>query len=438
MSAPAILALTLTASLLIGVPIAFSIGIATLVTLYFGGIPIAFLAQQSFTALDSFPLMAVPYFILAGALMETGGLSSRIINVAQEAMGNITGGFGIVTILACALFAAISGSSPATVAAIGSIMIPAMVERGYHKDFAAAVAGSGGGLGIVIPPSIPMIIYGIVAGVSIGDMFLAGFFPGFILSVLMIVWIYITAKKRGYTGTGEPFQLGRFFKSLWDAKWALLAPVIILGGIYSGYFTPTESAVIAVVYGLIIGLFVYRELKWSQIPQALISSALVTGSVMVILGTATAFGKLVTMYQIPTLLANAMLNISENRFILLTLIVILILFVGTFMETLSIIIIFAPLFLPILIRLGVDPIHFGILLVVGAEIGMMTPPLGVNLFVASGISGLPMERVAKAIFPFVIVLTGGLLLMTYVPWISTVVPDTVKVIKAYFAAKGGA
>lgn len=423
MSAPAVLALTLIASLLLGVPIAFAIGIATLVTLYVGGIPLAFIAQQSFTALDSFPLMAVPYFILAGALMETGGLSKRIINVAQEAMGNITGGFGIVTILACALFAAISGSSPATVAAIGSIMIPAMVQRGYSKDFAAAVAGSGGGLGIVIPPSIPMIIYGIVAGVSIGDMFLAGFLPGFFLAGLMIVWIYVTAKKRGYSGTGQPFDMRRFLRAVWEAKWALLAPVIILGGIYTGVFTPTESAVIAVVYGLVVGLFVYRELKWNQIPKTLISSALVTGSVMVILGTATAFGKLVTMYQIPNMLADAMLGISENKYVLLTLIVALVLFVGTFMETLSIIIIFAPLFIPILLKLGIDPIHFGILLVVGAEIGMMTPPLGVNLFVASGISGLPMERVAKSIFPFVIVLTIGLLVMTYIPWISTVIPN---------------
>lgn len=423
MSAPLVLAITLTVSLLLGVPIAFSIGIATLVTLIVGDIPIAFIAQQSFTALDSFPLMAVPYFILAGALMETGGLSKRIINVAQEMMGNVTGGFGIVTIMACALFAAISGSSPATVAAIGSIMIPAMVKRGYSKDFAAAVAGSGGGLGIVIPPSIPMIIYGIVAGVSIGDMFLAGFLPGFLLAGIMILWIYITAKRRGYTGTGVSFNMGRFLRAVWDAKWALFAPVLILGGIYSGIFTPTESAVVAVVYGLIVGLFVYRELKWQDIPRTLISSALVTGSVMIILGTATAFGKLVTMYQIPNMLANAMLGISESKYVLLTLIVLLVLFVGTFMETLSIIIIFAPLFIPIMLKLGVDPIHFGILLVVGAEIGMMTPPLGVNLFVASGISGLSMERVAKAIFPFVLVLVLGLLILTYVPWIATVIPN---------------
>ncbi|MEW9671717.1 TRAP transporter large permease [Ammoniphilus sp. 3BR4] len=423
MSAPVILGLTLIGSLLLGVPIAFSIGIATLVTLWAGGIPAAFIAQQSFTAMDSFPLMAVPYFILAGALMETGGLSKRIINVAQEMMGNVTGGFGIVTILACMLFAAISGSSPATVAAIGSIMIPAMVQRGYSKDFAAAVAGSGGGLGIIIPPSIPMIIYGIVAGVSIGDMFLAGFVPGFLLALLMMIYIYWTAKKRGYKGTGQKFDLGRFFRAVWDAKWALFAPVLILGGIYSGIFTPTESAVIAVVYGFVIGLFVYRELSWKQIPKTLISSAMITGTVMVIMGTATAFGKLVTMYQIPNMLAEGIMGISNNKYVILVLVSILVLFVGTFMETLSIVIILAPLFLPVLIRLGVDPIHFGILLVVGAEIGMMTPPLGVNLFVASGISGLSMERVAKAIFPFVLALVFGLFILLFIPWLSLVIPN---------------
>jgi C4-dicarboxylate transporter DctM subunit len=423
MSEPLILGVTLIASLLLGVPIAFAIGLSTMVTLLIGGIPGAFLAQQSFTALDSFPLMAVPFFILAGALMETGGLSKRIINVAQHAMGNITGGFGIVTILACMLFAAISGSSPATVAAIGSIMIPAMVQRGYSKDFAAAVAGSGGGLGIIIPPSIPMIIYGVVAGVSIGDMFLAGFVPGFFLAGLMMLLIYWISKRRGYLGTGEPFDMGRLLRAMWDAKWALFAPVLILGGIYSGVFTPTESAVIAVVYGLVIGLFVYRELHWRQIPKTLISSAMITGTVMIILGTATGFGKLVTMYQIPNMLANALLGVSENTYVVLLLIVALILFVGTFMETLSIIIILAPLFLPVLIQLGVNPIHFGILLVVGAEIGMMTPPLGVNLFVASGISGLSMERVAKAIFPFVLILTFGLLVLLFIPWMSTVIPD---------------
>ncbi|MBU8879891.1 TRAP transporter large permease [Bacillus sp. FJAT-29790] len=423
MSAPLVLGLVLIICLIIGVPIAFSMGIATVSALLVGGIPASFIAQQSFTAVDSFPIMAVPFFILAGALMETGGLSKRIINVAQEMMGNITGGFGIVTIVACSIFAAISGSSPATVAAIGSIMIPAMVARGYSKEFASAVAGSGGGLGIVIPPSIPMIIYGVVTGVSIGDMFLAGFVPGIFLALLMILVVYLISKKRGYVGTGQKFTFARFAKTSKDAFWALMAPVIILGGIYSGAFTPTESAVIAVVYGLIVGLYVYKELKWKDIPKILISSAMMTGTVMIILGTATAFGKLVSMYQVPNQLADLILGVSENKYVVLLLITVLILFVGTFMETLSIIIILAPLFLPVLEQLGVNPIHFGMLLIVGAEIGMMTPPLGVNLFVASGITGLSIEKVAKAILPFVGILIVGLIIMLFVPWISLVIPN---------------
>ncbi|WP_028391760.1 TRAP transporter large permease [Bacillus cihuensis] len=423
MSVPLVLGLVLIICLLIGVPIAFSMGIATVSALLVGGIPASFMAQQAFTAVDSFPLMAVPFFILAGALMETGGLSKRIINVAQEMMGNITGGFGIVTIIACSIFAAISGSSPATVAAIGSIMIPAMVARGYSKDFASAVAGSGGGLGIVIPPSIPMIIYGVVTGVSIGDMFLAGFVPGIFLALLMILVVYLISKRRGYVGTGQKFNFGRFARTTKNAFWALMAPVIILGGIYSGAFTPTESAVIAVVYGLIIGLFVYKELKWKDVPKILISSAMMTGTVMIILGTATAFGKLISMYQVPNQLADLILGISDNKYIVLLLIVALVLFVGTFMETLSIIIILAPLFLPVLQQLGVNPVHFGILLIVGAEIGMMTPPLGVNLFVASGITGLSIEKVAKAILPFVGILILGLIIMLFIPWISLVIPN---------------
>ena len=423
MSASVVLGVTLIISLIIGIPIAFSIGIATVAALFAGGIPGSFIAQQSFLAVDNFPLMAVPFFILAGALMETGGLSKRIINVAQEMMGNVTGGFGIVTIIASAIFAAISGSSPATVAAIGSIMIPAMVKRGYSKDFASAVAGSGGGLGIVIPPSIPMIIYGVVTGVSIGDMFLAGFVPGIFLATLMIIWIYITSKKRGYVGTGVKFSFRRLLKATKEGFWALMAPVIILGGIYSGVFTPTESAVIAVVYGLVVGLFIYKELKWKDIPKTLIASAMITGTTVIIMGTATGFGKLITMYQVPNQLADLILGVSDSKYVVLLLITALVLFVGTFMETLSIIIILAPLFLPVLIQLGVDPIHFGILLVVGAEIGMMTPPLGVNLFVASGISGLSIEKVSKAIFPFVLVLVFGLTVMLFVPWIALVIPN---------------
>lgn len=408
--------------LFMGVPIAFSIGAATIVGLWIGDIPLALLGQQAFTSLDSFPSMAVPFFILAGALMETGGLSRRIVNAAQSLLGHVTGGLAIVTILASAFFAAISGSSPATVAAIGSIMVPSMVKRGYHKDFSAAVAASGGGLGIIIPPSIPMIIYGISANVSIGGMFMAGFGPGFVIVTILSLTVYFMARKRGYSGSGEKPSFMKVAKAFWDAKWALLSPVLILGGIYGGIFTPTESAVVAVVYGLFVGIFVYKEMKWKDLPKALVSSAIMTGSVLIIMSTATAFGQIIAMYQIPNMIAEAIISISQNKYVVLSLITLLILIVGTFMETLSIIIILAPLFLPVVTSLGVDPIHFGLIMVVGAEIGMLTPPLGVNLFVASGISKLSLETIAKATIPFLFAMILALAIITFVPSVSLFLP----------------
>lgn len=406
-----------------GVPIAFTIGVATMAALWVGGIPFTFLAQNLFSAVDSFTIMAVPFFILAGALMETGGLSRRLIDVANALVGRYIGGLGMVTILACAFFAAISGSSPATVAAIGCMMIPAMIKKGYSKTFSASVAASGGGLGILIPPSIPMIIYGVVGSVSIGQMFLAGIIPGIIISAILLSTAYFIARKNGYKGSNEPFIFKDFLKVLREAIWALLAPVIILGGIYGGIFTPTESAVVAVAYGLIVGLFVYKELKWKDIPGVFIRSAMVTGSVIIIVGMAAAFSKLITMYQIPTMLAQGLLNISENKLVVLALINVAILFAGMFMETLSLIIIFTPLFLPIVMDLGVNPIHFGIILVIGAEIGLMTPPVGVNLFVASGISGVSLEKMSRGILPFILTMIIGLFIMTYVPKISLFLPQ---------------
>jgi len=423
LSAPLVLALTFIVCLLMGVPIAFTIGVATMAALWVGGIPFTFLSQNLFSAVDSFTIMAVPFFILAGALMETGGLSRRLIDVANALVGRYIGGLGMVTILACAFFAAISGSSPATVAAIGCMMIPAMIKKGYSKTFSASVAASGGGLGILIPPSIPMIIYGVVGSVSIGQMFLAGIIPGIIISVILLSTAYFIARKNGYKGSNEPFIFKDFLKVLREAIWALLAPVIILGGIYGGIFTPTESAVVAVAYGLIVGLFVYKELKWKDIPGVFVRSAMVTGSVIIIVGMAAAFSKLITMYQIPTMLAQALLSISENKLVVLALINIAILFAGMFMETLSLIIIFTPLFLPIVMDLGVNPIHFGIILVIGAEIGLMTPPVGVNLFVASGISGVSLEKMSRGILPFILTMIIGLFIMTYIPKISLFLPQ---------------
>ncbi|OAS89041.1 MULTISPECIES: TRAP transporter large permease [Metabacillus] len=426
MTASVALGSVLILCLFVGIPIAVSIGIAVVISLIISGIPAAFLTQSAFTALDSFPLMAIPFFILAGSLMETGGLSTRIIAFANSLMKTFTGGLALVTMMSCLFFAALSGSSPATVAAIGTIMFPAMVKKGYSPEFSAAVSASGGGLGILIPPSIPLIIYGIIANVSISDMFLAGFGPGVIAVLFLIGAIIIISKKRGYTGSGEKIDWKEVFSTFWEAKWALLTPFIILGGVYGGIFTPTESAVIAVIYAFIIGIFVYKELNLQQIKKSIISSSIMTGAILIILSTAAAFSKLIAIYHIPSIIGNFVINLSSNPLIILLLIGLIVLIAGTFMETLSILIIFTPLFLPVVTQLGIDPIHFGIILVIGAEIGLLTPPVGLNLFVASGISKLSIERISIAIIPFILAMVIALVIIILIPQIATFLPYLLK------------
>jgi len=412
--------------LILGIPIAISIGIAVTISILIANITPLFIAQSAFTALDSFPLMAIPFFILAGALMENGGLSNRLIAFANSFMKSLTGGLALVTLMSCLFFAALSGSSPATVAAIGSIMIPAMVKKGYSKEFSSAVAASGGGLGILIPPSIPLIIYGIIANVSISDMFLAGIGPGLVAALFLGGTIVIISRKRGYKGTSQKIDWKEVRTTFWEAKWSLLAPVIILGGIYGGIFTPTEAAVIAVFYAFIIGLFFYKELTFKNIKKAFITSSIMTGSILIILSTAAAFAKLVTMYGIPAAISQYVLAVSTDPLITLLLICLVVLIIGTFMETLSIIIILTPLFLPVITQLGIDPIHFGIALVLAAEIGLLTPPVGVNLFVASGISNLSIERISIAMIPFILAMILSLLVIILVPQISIFLPNLLR------------
>ncbi|QOR67239.1 TRAP transporter large permease [Cytobacillus suaedae] len=405
--------------LLLSVPIGISIGLATLITIFYSGtLPVEFLAKELVTSVDSFPLMAVPFFILAGEIMGKGGISERLFNVANALVGNRTGGFAIATIVTCMFFAAISGSGPATVAAIGGIMIPAMVRQGYDKKFATAVVAAAGSIGVIIPPSIPMVIYGVTGNTSIGDLFIAGIVPGILVGLSMMVWAYYYSKKKGYKGLAEPTSLKKIWKATWDAKWALLIPVIILGGIYGGYFTPTEAAVIAVVYGLFASMVLYKELKFKELPKVLIDSALTTATVLIIVGTATAFGRFLTIEQIPNKVANAMMSISSEPIIIILLITVLLLFVGMFMDTLAAIIILTPILLPIAIQIGYDPVHFGILMIVNLAIGFFTPPVGVNLFVGSGISGVSMGALSRAVIPFVVAMIITLIFLTFIPQLS--------------------
>jgi C4-dicarboxylate transporter DctM subunit len=314
-------------------------------------------------------------------------------------------------------FAAISGSGPATVAAIGGIMIPAMVREGYDKKFATSVVCAAGSLGVIIPPSIPMIIFGVVGETSVGDLFIAGILPGILVAIGLIIWAYIYSSKKGYKGK-EKTSFSKFLKTGWEAKWALLIPVIILGGIYGGIFTPTEAAVVAVVYGVIAGAFLYKELNLKEIPNIIVDASLTTATILIILGMATGFGRLLTVEEIPGKIASAVTAFSESPTIILLLILLVLLIVGCFMETTAAIIILVPILLPIAVEAGMDPTHFGMIVVVGLAIGFITPPLGVNLFVGSGISGLRIETLSRAVMPFFIMMVIALLIISFIPQIS--------------------
>ncbi|MBB6450524.1 C4-dicarboxylate transporter DctM subunit [Geomicrobium halophilum] len=405
--------------LLLSVPIGIALGVASLIALiYSGTLPVEFIVQGLVTSVDSFPIMAVPFFILAGEIMGKGGITNRLFNVANTLVGNKTGGFAIATVITCMFFAAMSGSGPATVAAIGGIMIPAMVSIGYDKKFATALIAAAGSLGVILPPSIPLIMYGTTGGSSVGDLFLAGIIPGIFVGFGLMVFAYFYSRKNGYHGTGIPFDFNTFVRASWEAKWALFIPIIILGGIYGGIFTPTEAAAVAVIYALITGMFLYKEIKIKDLPKVMVDASLTTATVLLIVGAATSFGILLTIEQIPEQVTEAMLALSENPIIIVIIITLLLLIVGTFMDTVAAIIILTPILLPVVSELGFDPIHFGILMVVNLAIGFITPPLGVNLFVASGISGLSIESLSRAIIPFFVVMLITLLVITFVPQLS--------------------
>jgi len=405
--------------LIMGIPIGFSLGISALLGLLLTRIPLIYMAETLFSGADIFPLMAIPGFFLAGNLMEKSGITDKIINIIYEIAGNVPGGLAVVTIFSCMFFAALSGSGPATTAAIGSIMIPAMIRSGYPPRFAAAVSSTGGTLGILIPPSNPMIMYGVVANLSVAGLFMAGFLPGLILAIILALQCLIVGKIKGYVASGKKFSLRRVAKSIYDGAPVLLMPIIVLGSIYGGFATPTEASMIAVNYSLLLGI-AYRKLTLKDIYESIISAGLLTGAVLIIMGPSMAFGKLLTMYEIPVKIAHIIMSISTDKIAVLLMISLFLVFVGTFMETLSTIVLLTPIFLPILKILNVDPVHFGILFVVLSEVGFLTPPLGVNLYVASALSGLTLEEISKGVIPFILVLCAVVVLFIFFPEICTV------------------
>ena len=422
---------TFSITAILGFPIWAVLASSSFVALFFAGnVPLVVIVQRMFTAADSFPLLAIPLFMIAGNLMETGGLSKRLINFCDSLVGNMTGGLSMVAVLACMFFSAISGSGPATVAAIGGIMIPNLVAAGYNKAYAAALMAVAGGLGAVIPPSIAMVNFGIVGSVSISALFAAGFLPGILIGCFLLVVCYFTAKKHGYgKDRASKFSIRNVGLRLKEAVWALLLPVIVLGGIYGGVFTPTEAAAVAVFFGFVIGLFIYKDLKIHDIPALLMKSGRSTAMVMVIIAMASGFGWIMTAERIPDVVAAGLLSISDNKIIILLLITILLLVIGSFMETTACIFILTPILLPAAVQLGVHPVHFGLIMVVNLALGMSTPPVGVNLFVACGIAKLPVEAVVKKMGWALLANIAALLVVTYVEPISLIIPRLIGVIR---------
>jgi C4-dicarboxylate transporter DctM subunit len=404
----------------IGVPVGIAFCMAMITGAAFLGVSnIQYIAQGMYNGFNNLPIIAIPCFIMAGLVMETGGLSKRLVNIANQLVGNMTGGLGAVTILACLFFGAVSGSAPATVAAIGGIMIPAMVQHNYKKDFATGLVACAGGLGVVVPPSIPFIIYGFATDTSIGDLFLAGVVPALIIASCLLIVSYFMSKKAGYSGTGKPFEMKAFLKALREGIWALLMPIIILGGIYGGVFTPTEAAVVALVYGLIVSMIIYRELSFRDLFQLLDKFVSFNGGIVLTFAPAIALGAIFALLGIPKTITSGLIAISAgNKLIALLLVNGFLLVVGMLLDSITAIIILAPMLLTALQPYGVDPIHFGIIMTLNLAVGFVTPPVAANLFVASGMTGISIERIAKVAFPFIFALLVSLLIMTYIPELS--------------------
>ena len=409
--------------MLTGMPISISLGLTVLTFLFtMTTVPIEAVALKLFTGIEKFEIMAIPFFILAGNFLTHGGVARRMINFATSLVGHMHGGLALGGVLACALFAAVSGSSPATVVAIGSIMLPAMVKQGYPMKFGVGVIGTSGGLGILIPPSIVMVIYAVSTNSSIGKLFIAGVIPGLLLALLLLTVTWIVAKKRNYPRLPKASWTTRL-RSMRECMWGLFLIVVVIGGIYSGIFTATEAAAMSAVYAFVVAVFIYKDMKLKDVPKTLLASANMSAMILYIITNAVLFSFLLTSEQIPQELTSWITGMGLGSVGFLIMVNLLLLAAGNFMEPSSILLITAPLLFPMAMQLGIDPIHLGVLMTVNMEIGMITPPVGLNLYVASGISRLGLTETTKACAPWILVMMAYLLLITYVPAISLWLPN---------------
>ena len=414
--------------LALGAPIAVCLGMSSVsaILVQGAGKPLeaimSVLPRLCSSASSKFVLLAIPFFILSGNVMEKAGISGRLINLAEKCLGHIRGGMAMVCVVVSCFFAAISGSGPATVAALGLIMIPALVKAGYPASFSCALMANAGAIGIIIPPSIAFVVYGVIAEVSIGKLFMAGVVPGLLVGLALAVVSYIVSKKRGYGGSGKKATAAEIWFAFKDAAWGLMTPVIILGGIYGGVFTPTEAAGVAAVYGLFVGFVVYKELTLVKLKKLLIDASVGSAVVMLIVSSASLFAWLITTEGAAQMASAAMLAFTKSTWVILLIINILVLIAGCFLDAISIFYILLPIFLPIIKMLNVDPVLFGVMLTVNVAIGQITPPVGVNLYVACNIADLSLTDISKAIMPFLIASTVALLLITYIPALSLWLP----------------
>ena len=419
-----VLGCTMFICLLLGVPIAVTLGFSAMAALYNSEfLHVSTQASTCFSALDSFTIMSIFFFVAGGVFMGMGGLSRQLINLADILVGKAVGGLALATVLTCMFFAAICGSGPATVAAIGSITIPAMVERGYDKRFAAALVACAGSIGVMIPPSNPMVVYGVIAKASIGKLFLSGIIPGILVGLVLMGWSYYLSKKNNWRGNPEKLTKKQVIQAIWEAKYALMVPVIILGGIYGGFMTPTEAAAISATYGLIVGVFVYKGINRHNFFQVCVECCTTSAVIIFLIAMASSFGYLLALEQVPESIAQAILSVSSDKYLVLLLINLFLLVVGALMEPAAATIILTPILAPIAVKLGVDIIHFGLIMTVNLAIGFVTPPVGSNLFVASATSGLKVESIAKAAVPMIILMIAVLFILTYIPGISLFLPN---------------
>lgn len=420
--AAVILFVSFIALIFVGVPIAFSMGISSLIYLLMNDIPSIVISQKLFSGINSFVLLCIPGFVLAGNLMNTGGITKRIIKFSNAAIGHIRGGLGLANIVASMIFAGITGTAIADTTSLGAILIPAMEEEGYDVPFSVAVTASSSTIGPIIPPSLPMIIVGTLTGLSVSKLFLGGAIPGILLGIFLMIVAYIISVKREYPkDTKKPFSV--VMKTFFSAFWALMMTVIILWGILGGFFTPTEASIVASLYAFIVGKFVYKELKWSQIPKIVLDTMKTSSAIMFLVGFAATFGWILASEQIPQLVAEFILSISSDKIVVLLLLNALLLFVGMFMETIAALIILFPVLLPVAVEIGMDPIHFGVMAVLNLMIGLTTPPVGVCLFAGASIGKISIAKATRAILPFLAVSLFVLMLVTFIPQITLFLPN---------------